>query len=195
MLRISEINMPNLKIGVFGSAAGEMSDEIKAKARVIGREIAKNNCILVTGACHGLPFEAVLGAQEAHGQSVGFSPAIDLASHQEQNSPTIGFTNFVFVPKNYEYADNPQACHKYRNVASVAAVDAAIIISGRIGTMNEFTIAYDLGKVIGILEGSGGISDRAIKIMLDDINKETGATVIFESDPVQLVKLLLQHLA
>lgn len=181
-----------MKIGVYGSAAGAMSDDAKEKAQKIGRAIAEKNATLVTGGCPGLPYEAVLGAKKAKGKCIAFSPTIDLASHKKLNYPTEGFSDFIFIPRDYEYADKALICKKYRNISSVAYIDAAIIISGRIGSMNEFTIAYDIGKTIGVVEGTGGIIKRAIKILLEDIDKKTGARVIFESDPTTLIDLICQ---
>ena len=57
------------------------------------------------------------------------------------------------------------------------------------GTLGEFAIAYDEAKLIGVLEGTGGIADH-IDELLKVINKETGATVIGHTDPVKLVDLL-----
>ena len=54
--------------------------------------------------------------------------------------------------------------------------------------MNEFTNMYDYGRKIGVLEGSGGISDNAIREFTKIITKKTGAEVIFDSDPVALVE-------
>lgn len=181
-----------MKIGVYGSAAGTLSNKAKEMAREIGRAIAKNKAILVTGGCPGLPYEAVRGANELKGKCVAFSPATDLISHKDNHYPTDGFSDFIFIPKDYEHANNPLICRKYRNVSSVSYVDAAIIISGRIGSMNEFTIAYDIGKTIGILEGTDGITKRAIRILLEDTNKKTDAEVIYESDPTKLIELICQ---
>ena len=50
-------------------------------------------------------------------------------------------------------------------------------------------IAYDQAKIIGVLEGTGGIADH-IDDLLKVINKDTGAKVIGHSDPVKLVELL-----
>lgn len=83
---------------------------------------------------------------------------------------------------------------KGRNVPFVRTCDGIIAISGRIGTLNEFTIAYDEGKTIGILKGTGGISDR-IEDIVDKSGKE-GGKVIYESDPHLLVAKItkvLQH--
>ena len=182
-----------MKFGVFGSAAGEMKDTAKAGARAIGRRIAQTGNVVVTGGCRGLPYEAVLGANELHGKCIAFSPAVDLGDHIEvYNFPTTGFSEYVFVPRDYANVKNTDACKKYRNVNSVAYVDAAIIIGGRIGTMNEFTIAYDLGKKIGILGGSGGITSEAIRILLRDAAKESKAKIRWNDCPEPLVDSLIE---
>src|SRR3989344_5510428 len=176
-----------MKIGVYGSA--EIVDEkIKKKARAIGKEIALKDHILITGAGTGIPYEAVMGAAEVEGKCIGFSPAINLENHKKLGLPTKGFSEFVFIPKGYKHAKNLQVCRKYRNVSSVAEVDTAIFVGGRIGTMNEFTIVYDLGKKIGILEGSGGITKEAIKVLLRDSDKKRESKIIYDFDPVRLVE-------
>ena len=181
-----------MKIGIYGSAAGEINEGLKEKARKIGGLIAEKGHMIVTGGCPGLPYEAVLGAYEKGGICIGYSPATNQEKHRDvDNFPIKGFERFVFVPETYEHADDPAMCRKYRNLSSVSTIDAAIIISGRIGTMNEFTIAYDLGKNIGVLEGSGGISDEAIKILLRDAKKKSSSKIIFDPYPETLVEKLI----
>ncbi|MBI1934080.1 hypothetical protein HYS30_00265, partial [Candidatus Peregrinibacteria bacterium] len=65
-----------MKIGVMGSATGPQIEDPKAReaARVLGREIAKREHVLINGACPGLPNEALLGAKEEGGFTVGVSP-------------------------------------------------------------------------------------------------------------------------
>jgi len=124
-----------------------------------------------------------------NGECIAYSPATTLEEHIERyKMPTEGFTDFVFVPKEYKHAGNKRVCLKYRNVSSVADADAAIIISGRIGTMNEFTIAYDLGKKIGVLTRTGGIAREAIHVLLRDAKKDTGAEIVYASTPFALVE-------
>lgn len=182
-----------MKIGVYGSAAGDISNETKEKAKEIGRQIARKGHCLITGGCYGLPYEAVLGFNEVGGECVAYAPAISFEKYLNKDDILAEkFTKIIYIPKDYPHADNVLVCRKYRNVSSVADVDAVIIICGRIGTMNEFTIAYDLGKKIGILEGSGGITSNAVKVLLKDINKKTGAKIIYKSDPVKLVDELIK---
>lgn len=182
-----------MKIGVYGSADSSASSEVKRLAREIGKHIARRGHILVTGACPGLPYQAVLGARELGGRCIGFSPATDLARHlQRDHYPTQGFSELIFVPKSYVYANDSAICKKYRNVSSVAQIDAAIIIRGGTGTMNEFTICYDLGKNIGILQGSSGITTEAIKVFLKSLDRHTDSRVIYDSDPISLVDRLIE---
>jgi len=180
-----------MKIGIYGSAEN-VGEKIKKKAKVIGKEIVLKGHVLITGAGTGISYEAVLGAAEAGGKCIGFSPTTDLENHKKLNLPTKGFSEFVFIPKDYKHTKNIEVCRKYRNVSSVAEVDAAVFVGGRIGTMNEFTIAYDLGKDIGILEDSGGITKEAIKILLRDSKKKSKSEIIYDSDPVRLVERLLK---
>ncbi len=176
-----------MKIGVYGSATGEIQNAAKVNARVIGRRTAELGHTLVTGGCPGLPYEAVLGARGLNGLCIAYSPAVDMDDHINRYHFPTGFSDYKYVPKDYEHVNDDAVCKKYRNVQSVAAVDAAIFISGRIGSMNEFTIAYDFGKNIGILKGSGGITERAIDILLKDAAKESEAKIIWSPNPVRLV--------
>jgi len=177
-----------MKISVYGSAAGEMPPDIKAKAREIGKEIAIRGHELLTGACPGLSYEAVIGANENGGTTIGFSPATSLEDHRDRfHFPTERFSRLVFVSDTFQYKDNKQACLKLRNVYSVSECDAAIIISGRFGTANEFTLAYDMGKNIGVLKGSKGFTDF-ITPMMEAFNKPSGSEVIFREIPFRLVR-------
>jgi len=176
------------KIGVMGSAGRgkKLPENILDKAREVGREIAKNDCILVTGACMGTPHEAAIGAGEEKGVSVGISPSSNLKEHTEP-------------PMNYP-APPQGMVHIYtgfgregRNVITIRSCDGVIFIAGSSGTLNEFSIAYQLGKVIGILEGVGGISEKIPEI-IKSIKKETGAVLVSSSDPQELVKRVIEEI-
>ena len=52
------------KIGIYGSNIAE-SDYAVSLARRLGRELAHRQCIVITGACSGMPY---LVAHEAHQQ-------------------------------------------------------------------------------------------------------------------------------
>jgi len=83
---------------------------------------------------------------------------------------------------------------KGRNVVNVRSAEIVIIFGGATGTLNEFTIAYDEGKIIGVLEGSGGCADH-IKEVIDFCKKPSRATVLFDTDPEKLIEECLEALA
>jgi len=180
------------KIGVFGSAVGS-TKEIEEKAYQIGKEIAKHNCALLSGGCWGLPYMASKGAFENNGKTIAYSPGKDLEDHEKNNKfPTDVFTEYVFVPKKIPF-DNYHILRKYRNIVSCAECDAGIIIGGRIGTLNEFSNLYDFGKVIGVLKGSGGVTELIPEIV-KTVNKDSGAVIIYENNPLDLVQKVFNEL-
>lgn len=182
------------KIGVFGSAAGEL-DKFLNKAGELGEELAKHDVILITGASAGLPYKAAETASRLGAKVWGYSTAIDIESqkiHHPQVDPKV-FDKFIFIPKTYEFASQKQICMKYRNVTSTANCDAGIIISGRWGTLNEFTNLFDLGKVIGVLTGTGGVADE-LEALSKKISKPSKAKIIFNPDPKQLVRSIIKEL-
>lgn len=81
---------------------------------------------------------------------------------------------------------------KGRNVTFIRTCDGVIAISGRIGTLNEFTIAYDEGKTIGVLKGTGGITDCIEEII--GKSEKKGGKVIFRSEPHNLVEEVIRTL-
>jgi len=181
-----------MKIGVYGSATSG-SDVAGVKARQMGECITRTGHTLVTGACPGLPYEAVRGAAGQGGTCLGYSPAVDLERHRVQfGYPVEGFTQLIFVPRGYVHADVGAMCKKYRNLESVAAVDAAVIVGGGIGTMNEFTLAYAWGRPIGVLEGTGGITSGAVRALVKALEPECRGRVLFGPDPERLLARLLR---
>jgi uncharacterized protein (TIGR00725 family) len=80
--------------------------------------------------------------------------------------------------------------YKGRNVINIRSADIVIIFGGATGTLNEFTIAYDEGKIIGVLEGSGGVADH-IQRIIEVCKKPTVGSVIFDVEPRRLVQSCL----
>ena len=87
-----------IRIGVMGSAGGELSAESFALCRRLGSEIARRGCCLLTGACSGLPHEAVPGAKANGAHVVGVSPGINLKEHVEVfHSPYKEYDVLIFT--------------------------------------------------------------------------------------------------
>jgi uncharacterized protein (TIGR00725 family) len=171
-----------LKIGVMGGASGAIGAGLNDIAHRLGRAIARSGCILVTGGCPGLPLAAACGAKQESGLVVGISPGLSLAEHVgKYGSPTEFHDLLIFTGSGL----------MGREVVNIRSSDIVVIIGGRSGTLGELAISYDEGKLIGVLTGTGGISDMVADI-LAACAKDTGARVIYDSDPERLIDALLQ---
>jgi len=172
-----------LKIGVMGSASGTYSRENLKRAYLLGKAIAENDCVLITGACPGLPYETARGCMDAEGLSVGISPGLSLWEHKNKyHSPDDLYDVLIFTGSGL----------MGREVTAVRSCDIIIIMGGRSGTLGEFSIAYDEGKLIGVLKGTGGITDH-MESILSAIDKNTGAKILFDTEPEQLVERLVDE--
>lgn len=182
------------KIGVFSSSEGDM-DKIIPKAQLLGEVLGKEKVIVITGACAGLPYEVALIAKENGAEIWGYSQAIDIEKQREfvNHDPSI-YNKIFYIPKNYEFSSSRFITQKYRNVSSTANCDAGIIISGRWGTANEFTNLHDMGKVIGVLTGTGGFADELPSLIKKLHKPGRGSTMIFDNDPKSLVRKVLVEL-
>jgi uncharacterized protein (TIGR00725 family) len=174
-----------LQIGVMGSSGGILTDDELELARDVGRSIARRDAVIVTGACPGLPHAAVLGAHEAGGESLGISPAHSREEHVElYESPLQPYTAIVFTGSGL----------MGREVHNIHSSDFVIFIGGRSGTLGEFCIAYDEGKLIGVLRNSGGLSNQFGPIAAL-LNKKTGAVLIEETEPDELIRRCAERFA
>lgn len=173
-----------VKIGVMGSASGKLDEKACHLAFCLGQEIAKKDCILLTGGCPGFPYEATKGAKAAGGMTIGVSPAHNLKEH---------VTNYQSPDDNLDVLIYTGSGLMGREVICIRSCDIVIIVGGRSGTLGEFSMAYDEGKVIGILEGTGGITSK-IRDIVEAIKKPTGSKIIYSHDPRGLVEKLLEWL-
>jgi hypothetical protein len=170
-----------MKIGIMGSAKESLtagvSDELRAKAEALGRAIASRNAIAFTGATTGLPEIVGRAARAAGAMHVGVSPAESESQHASLfGLPTDECDVTIYTGFGL----------KGRNVVLVRSCDIVLFIAGSIGALNEFTIAYDEGKIIGCLAGTGGVADEADRLM-KTFPKETNAVFIHGHDPERLV--------
>ena len=179
------------KIGVFGSAEGDF-EKIHNIAIELGSVLAKKNLIVITGASKGLPYQVATSVKKEGGEVWGYSPVTDFLRYQEffPEFDASVFKKLIYIPKDYEFARDRTISAKLRNVFSTSHCDAGIIISGRWGTLNEFTNLFDMGKVIGVLTGTGGIADE-LENLSRKIKKKSKARVFFNSNPEILVSDIL----
>jgi uncharacterized protein (TIGR00725 family) len=160
------------------------ADRAKRLAENLGIAIAQAGCILVTGATTGLPDFVARAFRKQGGFALGVSPAENRQEHsQVYRLPDDGADVIIYTGFGY----------KGRNVINIRTSDIVLIIAGAVGTLNEFTIAYDEGKIIGVLEGSGGVADHLSKI-IEYCRKPTAGIVLFGGDPQGLLKQCLAAL-
>jgi uncharacterized protein (TIGR00725 family) len=171
-------------ICVSGAASGVTVNAAAKLAKETGQAIAKSGHILTTGATIGLPYYAALGASQAGGMSIGFSPAVSLREHlHKYRLPSSCFTFINFTGLHYVG----------RDLYLVQSSDAVITIGGRFGSLHEFTSALEAHKPCGILTGSGGTADEIPKLM-EVLEPPHSYAIIYDDDPARLVKRLIDLL-
>lgn len=171
------------KICVSGSAVDNCSPGAFKKAEETGKEIAKQGAILLTGATIGIPYAATKGAVKAGGMSIGLSPAATKREHvNTYKLPTDNMDLIIYT--GFDYSG--------RNLLLTRSADAVIEICGRVGTLNEFTIAFEDKKPIGILTETGGITEEIEDILR--VSKRGQKDIYFDSDPAKLVATLIKVL-
>jgi uncharacterized protein (TIGR00725 family) len=183
------MHRPAIKIGVMGSASTSIA--VEGRQRVdelavrLGRKIAAAACVLITGELDGIPGRVVAVHRQHGGLSVGISPAHSASEHAAlYDTPPCPSTVVIYSGFGF----------KGRNVIAVRSADIVILVSGGIGTLNEFTIAYDEGKVIGLLQGTGGAADCAQTLLDTLLVRPTGAIVLADPDPEPLIDRCIERL-
>ena len=171
-----------VKIGVSGAAStGGCGLDAYEKAKELGREIAKHGGIITTGATTGFPMYAAMGAKDECGFSIGFSPAATEREHVETYKLPLDFMDVV-VYTGFGYAG--------RDLMFVRSSDAMIIGCGRIGTLNEFAVAFEDRRPIGILEGTWE-TDELLRQVIKQANRPN-EKIVYDSDPKAMVERLIE---
>ncbi|MEK7549014.1 MAG: hypothetical protein AAB496_00805 [Patescibacteria group bacterium] len=173
------------KICVSGAAeTGHCGVDAFVDAEKVGREIVRHDAVLVDGATTGFPYWAAKGAKAEGGIVVGISPARTEKEHIEHYQlPTDYHDLIIYTGFNYSG----------RNLLLIRSSDAVIIGCGRMGTLNEFTIAFEDKKPIGILEGEWE-TDEILKSLIEKSHRaeEMKDKIVFASDPKVLLDKLVE---
>lgn len=168
----------------MGSAAdvfGSDVNELKNAALALGQAVAARDVVLLTGGTTGLVYIAGKAAVDAGATHVGISPARNADEHVGcYQLPVDACSILVFTGFGL----------KGRNVVLIRSCDIVLFINGAMGSLNEFTIAHDEGKVIGCLQGTGGVADES-KYLVERFAKETGARLFSHSDPSALIEMCI----
>jgi uncharacterized protein (TIGR00725 family) len=166
----------------MGSAASdsarlETGNTLVDKAEQLALAIAAKDVVLLTGATTGIVYVVGKTAHDAGAFHVGISPAINECEHVDTYKlpldacDTLIYTGFGL---------------KGRNVVLVRSCDIVLFVAGAMGSLNEFTIAHDEGKIIGCLRGTGGVADES-EYLVQRFGKRSPARVFQDEDPERLL--------
>lgn len=182
-MRFTDSRHEHLRAKICVSGAADTTpcgEDALEKAKELGRQIAKQGAVLVTGATTGFPLWAAMGAKEVGGISLGLSPAGSEKEHVEVYGLPLEYMDLI-IYTGFGFSG--------RNLLLTRSSDAVVCGCGRIGTINEFTVAYEDGKPLGVLEGDW-TTDEVIKDMIEKSTR-TNDKLIFDNDPAKMIERLL----
>lgn len=140
----------------------------------IGKFIAKNNYVLITGGRGGIMEAASRGAAENNGTVIGILPGSDF---YEANK----YCNIV-IPTGIGYA---------RNMINILSADILIALTGKAGTLSELVYAWQYNKPIICCTFAEGWSKKITDEPIDDRK----GSKIFEAENLNKVfNILLNEL-
>ena len=167
----------------MGSASSESArlqtgNTLVDKAERLAQVIAGKDVILLTGATTGIVYVVGKTAHDAGSFHVGISPGSNEREHVEMYKlPVDACDALIYTGFGL----------KGRNVVLVRSCDVVLFVSGAMGSLNEFTIAHDEGKVIGCLTGTGGVADESEYLLQKFGKKSSSARVFTSDDPEKLL--------
>ena len=160
-----------LQILVIGHNDNGCTPEHEKIAYNVGLEIAKSNCVLITGGLGGVMRAACHGSHDANGLAIGIIP---------QNDPS--FAN--------EYCDVviPTGIGLTRDFLNALSADGIIIVGGGSGTLSEICAAYMYKKPMVAIRGTGGVAEKYVD---DYIDHRKNVKIIGVNSPKDAVKTIL----
>ncbi len=159
---------------ILVAGSHECSEKSFKLAEETGKEIAKNNCILICGGLTGIMEASCKGSHAEKGISVCVIPS-------NNKSDANKFCSIV-IPSGIGFG---------RNFILVNSADAVILIEGQAGTYIEALASYLQEKPVIALEGTGGVSDKIKDSFLDDYKK---VKILSAKTPKQAVELALKKI-
>ncbi|MCS7200675.1 MAG: LOG family protein [Patescibacteria group bacterium] len=173
-----EIIFPQIKVVISGAAVSSpCREDIYELSYEVGKELAKKNCVVLTGATTGVPLWVAKGAFENGALVVGISPARSYREHTKLYKLPVDYHNLIL------YSGEG---YSGRNLLLVKMGDGAIFLCGRTGTLNEFSAAFEEEKPIAVLTGSGGVEKYFSELIM--VSQKGEGKIIWESDPKILVE-------
>ena len=142
--------MRKRQIVVIGSSDSVCTKKMYSIAEEVGKELANNNCITITGGGLGIMEAALKGAKKINGLTIAIIP-------------------WENIKKANDYADVVIATGIgwSRDAINLNSCDGAIVVGGGAGTLNEVSYAYIMNKPVVAIKTSGGTAQNIAGKFLD----------------------------
>jgi uncharacterized protein (TIGR00725 family) len=161
-----------VQILVIGHNDNGCTPDHEKIAYEIGYEVAKSECVLMTGGLGGVMKAASHGAHDANGLTVGIIPQDDPSFANE-------FCDIVI----------PSGMGLTRDFLNALSADGIIIVGGGSGTLSEICAAYMYKKPMVAIRNTGGAADRFIDGYVDH---RKNVKIIGVDSPKDAVKKILE---
>lgn len=169
---------------VSGSPDREQTpEEVYKTAELIGGAIAEVGQTLIIDEMHGVSYRAAKGARAGKSATfvVGFSPASSRYEHAETYRLPVDEFDFLQFTGG-EYVG--------RDTLAVRSADAVVIVGGETGSLHQLAAALELGKICGVVTGSGGVADLAPHFV-ESLAPRQRERLISDSNPGRLIKKII----
>jgi len=151
------------------------TDVARDAAYRVGKAIAKEGGTVVCGGLGGVMEAASKGALDAGGHSVGILPSADSAQANTYCDCIVS-TGLV----------------RARNFVVAYSGDAMVVVGGGAGTLTEAAAAYQAGKPIVAVKGTGGVADAWAGKYIDE---RRTSKVLEGSSPENAVEMAVRELS
>jgi orotate phosphoribosyltransferase len=152
-------------VSILGSSTvpGDSIEHLEGEIRQLLTRFHQDGITVLVGTGGGISSLCITQAKKLGIPIGGISPCSNAEEHLELFSEDpnlyepIIFTGFGF---------------KGRNVILVRSANAVVAIEGSMGTLNELTIAWDEGKIIGIVESAKNTAASKFPELADTLKKK-----------------------
>ena len=172
-----------LQIAVIGSAGPEEYEYVKPNEKMyeiaekLGDDLAKKNCIVLTGSKGGIMVAAAKGAKKAGGITAGEVSGINRGTANK-------YVDVEIVTGDSAFRGPSQL---------IGMCDGVIAIGGGAGTLQELAVAYRLRKPVVLITGYGGWVDKIAE--MDYMDERQSIRFLAVSSVEDAVDKLLKKLA
>lgn len=167
-------------VAVCGAKKPFSGEKSFRMANELGKELALAGFDVVTGVTIGVTLVAALEAKKFGAKVFGVSPAKNTLEHEKKfGYPLKEFNKVNFTGKGV----------MGRNIDIIESAKAIVFVDGGVGTLNEFSIALQQKKIIGVITGLKGVSGN-YKEILKIVGQKNYSPLCFDSSPKKLVKKL-----